>query len=177
MRPRLLAALATAVTALLLPFGLALPAHAGGTDERVVIATIWTQPTTPSVHAWNSARLDPDRWADYAFDWSTDYCTLSPNRPLGFDFRRSCQRHDFGYRNFKAFGLFADHKARVDDAFYFDMMRVCDTYSWGVRHTCYGVAWLYYEAVSTFGHLAVSTEQINEMAVATGSPELIARTA
>ena len=48
----------------------------------------------------------------YGFDWSTDYCSASPDQPLGFDFRLSCWRHDFGYRNYKAVGAFPANKSR-----------------------------------------------------------------
>lgn len=114
----------------------------------------WTQPTAASTAAWNAARANRAPWADYGFDWSTDYCSSSPDNPLGFDFRNACWHHDFGYRNYKDIGTFSANKARVDDTFYADLKRACTAYSTIVRPACYSLAWTYYQAVSIFGSLA-----------------------
>ena len=90
-------------------------AHASTTDRLTLLAA-WTQPTTASINAWNAARADRDRWSAYNFDWSTDYCSAAPDRPLGFNFVNACWHHDFGYRNYKDAGLFSANKAHVDDA-------------------------------------------------------------
>lgn len=65
-------------------------------------------------------------------DWSSDGCSVpilrEPQRsiPQGFDFRASCERHDFGYRNLKAQGRFTeDVRRRMDDGFRADMDAVC----------------------------------------------------
>jgi hypothetical protein len=42
-----------------------------------------------------------DNEAAILIDWSTDACTGVDDRPLGWDFKPSCIRHDFGYRNYK----------------------------------------------------------------------------
>jgi hypothetical protein len=138
------------VLALLAPASLA---HAATASKTEVLAG-WTQPTAASTAAWNAARIDRGPWSSYGFDWSTDYCSASPDNPLGFDFTLSCWHHDFGYRNYKAVGLFSANKARVDNTFYADMKRKCATYSSPVRPACYSVAWTYYEAVRLFGSLA-----------------------
>jgi hypothetical protein len=93
------------------------------------------------------------REAPYSsFDWSTDLCSWSPDRPLGFDFTRACRRHDFGYRNYKMLGAFNETvRLRVDNAFYSDMKAVCSRYSLLVRSACLGTASLYYQAVRDFG--------------------------
>lgn len=41
--------------------------------------------------------------SDRAFDWSSDLCSAPMVGSTGrtFDFRSSCQRHDFAYRNFR----------------------------------------------------------------------------
>ena len=108
----------------------------------------------PAYNAWNSARLNQAAWTEYAFDWSTDYCSTSPDQPLGFDFRLPCRRHDFGYRNYRAIGQFPANKSRIDDAFYFDLRAKCATYNVFVRRACYSLAWTYYQAVQAFGGLA-----------------------
>jgi len=62
-------------------------------------------------------------------DWSSDGCTDSPDNPGGFDFLPSCQRHDFGYRNYKKQGRFTDdNRLMVDDDFKKDMHNKCRPY-------------------------------------------------
>lgn len=34
--------------------------------------------------------------------WESDGCTHAPDNPMGFPFLPACQRHDFGYRNYRA---------------------------------------------------------------------------
>ncbi|MEV6344865.1 phospholipase [Actinoplanes sp. NPDC051851] len=162
MSPRrtlLAVALATVTT-----LGLATPAHAVAADKAEVLAS-FTQTTVSSYNSWNAARQNQSAWADYEFDWSTDYCSSSPDQPLGFDFRLSCYHHDFGYRNYKAIGTFDANKDRLDSMFYADLKRLCATYSTVVQPACYSLAWTYYEAVSLFGSTAsVSTADIKEAA-------------
>ncbi len=150
----LLAAVAGLTSALLLCLVAASPAAAATAAEKAAVLSNWSQPTSGSYNAWNSARQNQGSWASYGFDWSTDYCSMSPDNPLGFDFRLSCHRHDFGYRNFKAIGTFPANKSRIDSSFYFDLKAKCATYNVFVRPACYSLAWTYYEAVSTFGSLA-----------------------
>jgi hypothetical protein len=123
-------------------------------DSKATVLARWTQPTAASTAAWNAARNDRGPWASYGFDWSTDYCSSSPDNPLGFSFNNSCWHHDFGYRNYKAIGQFPANKARVDDTFYADLKRVCAGYSAAVRPACNSLAWTYYQAVKLFGSLA-----------------------
>jgi hypothetical protein len=138
------------VLALLVPGNLA---HAA-TASKAEVLLGWTQPTAASTAAWNAARTDRDAWSRYGFDWSTDYCSFSPDNPLGFDFALSCWHHDFGYRNYKAVGTFSANKARLDTTFYADMRRTCGRYGVVVRPACYSLAWTYYQAVHVFGSLA-----------------------
>src|SRR5437763_8049258 len=154
-RPRrLVPPLAVAlVAALLATLGVATPASAATFDQKVALLTSWTQASSVSYNAWNSARLNESSWADYTFDWSTDYCSASPDEPLGFDFRIPCWHHDFGYRNYKHVGLFPANKDRVDGMFYFDLKNKCATYNAFVRPSCYSLAWTYYQAVHYFGSL------------------------
>ncbi|GAA3945020.1 phospholipase [Actinoplanes auranticolor] len=130
--------------------------------DKPAVLSGWTQTDAGSYHRWDSARRDQAAWAAYAFDWTTDYCSYSPDNPLGFDFTLACQRHDFGYRNYRAAGQFDANKARVDSAFYQDLLRKCDTYSAVVRPACDGLAWTYYEAVSRLGVLKVTQAQLDE---------------
>jgi hypothetical protein len=157
MRARLLVLLSL-LSVLLLT--LAAPAQAASATDKLAVATTWTQPTAPSQSAWNGARLDQAKWASYGFDWSTDYCSSSPDAPLGYDFHLPCWRHDFGYRNFKKLNAFPASKPRLDDSFYFDLKNVCGRYASAARPPCYALAWTYYQAVKAFGSVAVSSQQI-----------------
>ena len=140
---------------LVLTMAALVPAGAAyATADKATVLANWTQPTSASTAAWNSARLDRAPWASYSFDWSTDYCSASPDKPLGFDFTLSCWHHDFGYRNYKAIGAFPANKDRIDSMFYADLKRKCATYNAVVRPSCYSLAWTYYEAVHNFGSLA-----------------------
>ena len=132
--------------------------------SKAAVLSSWTQTSASSYNAWNAARNDRDSWSSYNFDWSTDYCTTSPDNPLGFDFRLSCWRHDFGYRNYRAIGAFSANKARVDSAFYADLKRKSATYSTAVRPACYSLAWVYYHAVDVFGSVLVTQSQVDRAA-------------
>ena len=162
---RRLATLVVASLVGLLALGVAAtPAAAATTAEKLAVMSSFSQTSATSYNSWNAARLNQGAWAAYAFEWGTDYCSASPDQPLGFDFRLSCHRHDWGYRNYKVMGQFPANKARIDSAFYEDLKRKCATYNAIVRPVCYGLAWTYYEAVSTFGSLAVSPATIDAYA-------------
>ncbi|MEU4618681.1 phospholipase [Actinoplanes sp. NPDC023801] len=120
------------------------PARASSTDRQAILAN-WTQPTAESTAAWNAARLDQARWAEYRFDWSSDLCSRAPDTPLGFDFGNACRHHDFGYRNYRT--DFARHKDRIDEVFRADLRRVCDARPLMAQPFCNSIAFTYYEAV------------------------------
>ncbi|SRR6266540_45994 len=164
MKHRRLAVLAIPLAALLLALGLASPALAVTVDQKLAVLSSWTQANATSYNAWNSARQNQGAWADYGFDWSTDYCSSSPDQPLGFDFRLPCWHHDFGYRNYKAVGQFPANKSRIDSYFYYDMKTKCATYNTFVRPACYSLAWTYYQAVVNFGSLAVNQTDLDKAA-------------
>ncbi|GIJ21629.1 phospholipase [Micromonospora lutea] len=155
MHRRLATILASGILALLTALAVASPAAAAVTPaQKLSVLSSWTQTSASSYNAWNSARLNRAPWAEYNFNWSTDYCSSSPDNPLGFTFNLSCFRHDFGYRNYKAVGQFSANKSRLDSAFYEDLKRVCATYNSVVRPACLSLAWTYYQAVNIFGSVA-----------------------
>ncbi|WP_412077957.1 phospholipase [Streptomyces xanthophaeus] len=119
--------------------------------DKPQVLSRWTQTGAASYQAWAEARGDRGAWAAYGFDWSTDYCTASPDNPLGFPFALACARHDFGYRNHQAAGRFPAAKSRLDEAFHADMTRVCAQYGGARRGSCESTAWTYYQAVRLFG--------------------------
>lgn len=147
-----------------LALGLAGPAQAVTLDQKLAVLSSWTQTSVTSYDAWNGARVNQGAWTEYGFDWSTDFCSSSPDNPLGFDFKLSCYRHDFGYRNYKQVGQFSANKPRLDDAFYADLRRKCATYNALVRPACYSLAWTYYQAVRTFGDTIITAAQLDAAA-------------
>ena len=155
------------------------PAAAVTIEQKLSVMSSWSQSSTASSNAWNSARNNQGAWADYGFDWSTDYCSSSPDQPLGFDFRLPCWHHDFGYRNYKSVGQFPANKSRIDSYFYYDMKTKCATYNVFVRPACYSLAWTYYEAVVNFGSVAVSQTDLAKAAAlkAQGEQALAAQNA
>lgn len=85
-------------------------------------------------------------------DWYSNGCTASPDQPLGYNFLPSCQRHDFGYHNYKNQDRFTEqNKDRIDSNFKSDMYNECATRGSVSKTVCEGIADIYYEAVSTFG--------------------------
>ncbi|MDC0766882.1 phospholipase [Streptomyces sp. HD] len=150
MHRRLATALTASAFSLLTVIGAASAAEAAPADKPQVLAG-WTQTSASSYNAWVTARGNQSAWAAYGFDWSTDYCSSSPDNPFGFPFATSCARHDFGYRNYKALGTFSANKARLDSAFYEDLKRVCAGYGGATKSACDSTAWTYYQAVKAFG--------------------------
>ncbi|MEW1584649.1 phospholipase [Micromonospora vinacea] len=177
MPRRLATLLASGALALLATLTIASPAAAVTTAQRLSVLSSWTQTSASSYNSWNSARVNRAPWAEYNFNWSTDYCSSSPDNPLGFTFNLGCYRHDFGYRNYKAVGQFPANKSRLDSAFYEDLKRVCTTYNSVVRPACYSLAWTYYQAVSIFGSVAaVQQTDIDRAARMKAEAEANART-
>ena len=154
IRRRLTTLLLAPVAGVALALAVAAPASAVTIEQKAAVMSSWSQPNAPSYNAWNSGRQNQASWAAYRFDWSTDYCSSSPDQPLGFDFRLPCYRHDFGYRNYKAMAAFPANKSRIDDSLYFDLKAKCATYNVFVRPACTSLAWTYYQAVKQFGSLA-----------------------
>jgi hypothetical protein len=141
-----------AVAGLGLALTVAAPAQAETSrEQRLAFLLVLTLPTPTSYQTWDAVRLNRDSWSDFGYDWSTDYCSYSPDRPFGFDFRLSCWRHDFGYQNYRALGALAENKAHVDEAFYVDLLVVCRGYGSWRRPLCNSLAFGYYQAVVQFG--------------------------
>jgi hypothetical protein len=153
------------MAALLLTLGLASPAAASADfNQKIAVLSSWTQADSTSQSAWNNALNHQADWTEYSFDWSTDFCSVSPDQPLGYDFRTPCRRHDFGYRNYKLVNQFPANKAHVDSAFYYDLKAVCSTYNVVKRPACYSLAWTYYEAVRNFGSIIVDQAGLDRAA-------------
>ena len=142
-----------AVAAVLLACVTVLPAGParGATADKATLLERWTQPTAASTAAWNAARQDRLRWAAYRFDWSSDKCSHAPENPFGFAFGPACRHHDFGYRNYRALGVLAQHRGRLDEVFRADLRRICDGHRKVAQPPCNVLAFTYYQAVRVFG--------------------------
>lgn len=89
---------------------------------------------------------------DARFDWSNDGCSNVPDTGTAFDFRYSCIRHDFGYRNYKGFAIFTEgNKKRIDDKFLTDMKAHCSARAFPLKPSCYSTAYTYYAGVRALG--------------------------
>ncbi|MCJ1422181.1 hypothetical protein MMC29_000060 [Sticta canariensis] len=87
--------------------------------------------------------------------WSSDGCTDSPDEPFGYNFLPGCQRHDFGYRNYRDQArLTSPNRKVIDDNLKADLYEECSQYRGlfllkGIQ--CRGLADIYYGAVREFG--------------------------
>ncbi|PHH59062.1 hypothetical protein CDD81_3827 [Ophiocordyceps australis] len=75
---------------------------------------------------------------------------MSPDNPFGFPFEEACQRHDFGYRNYKAEQRFTkENRKKIDSNFLKDLQNQCSTTK--VVKVCRALGKVYYWAVRAFG--------------------------
>ncbi|KAF5987098.1 phospholipase A2 [Fusarium coicis] len=100
--------------------------------------------TLPTFTARRNARDPP------TLDWTSDGCTSSPDNPFGFPFVPACNRHDFGYNNYRIQSRFTvSNKARIDSNFKTDLYYQCTSSS--AAGACRALADVYYAAVRAFG--------------------------
>ncbi|KAK7427637.1 hypothetical protein QQZ08_005912 [Neonectria magnoliae] len=125
-----------------LPVALALPT--GNTDSSLstrqsantVTDQLLFSITLPAFTARRNARDPPN------LIWESDGCTSSPDNPFGFPFVPACNRHDFGYHNYRAQSRFTvSAKLRIDNGFKTD----------SASGACRALADVYYAAVRAFG--------------------------
>lgn len=87
-------------------------------------------------------------------DWTTDGCSapLVGESGRSFNFRNACIRHDFGYRNYKARGLFtADARTRLDGQFRRDLDTLCAPKVRTFKVRCVAWAEIFFTAVRAAG--------------------------
>ena len=121
----------------------------------------------PAVVEWLMFGVDIDTftWTRAApmpgpYDWSSDGCSTPLPVGLGdtgrsYNFRAACQRHDFGYRNYRLLDAAGPHgqwwnettRRRIDDQFLTDMLASCAPRPWTQRTSCRAWARVYYRAV------------------------------
>ncbi|KAM0433530.1 hypothetical protein ACHAPT_004410 [Fusarium lateritium] len=134
----------------LVPAAFALPA--GNKDESVskrqsantVTDQLLFSVSLPTFTARRNVRDPP------TLNWESDGCTSSPDNPFGFPFVPACNRHDFGYHNYRAQSRFTTSgKARIDSNFKTDLYYQCESVS--AAGVCRALADVYYAAVRAFG--------------------------
>lgn len=89
-------------------------------------------------------------------NWNDDGCTILDDTPTlyKFNFLPSCQRHDFGYRNYKAQNRCTyDDRKRIDQNFLKDMNNECGKHSGIKKLACLKTAGEYYALVRPAGAL------------------------
>jgi len=84
--------------------------------------------------------------------WDSNACTMSPDKVGDWDFKPSCQRHDFGYRNYMNQSRFTEKgKSEIDDNFKVDMDHECEKEDIMEAVACRAAALVYWSAVTIFG--------------------------
>ncbi|TQV92271.1 hypothetical protein V2A60_006961 [Cordyceps javanica] len=128
-----------------LPVALAFPASLAPRETKEQITDRYLFSTALPAFLKLRAQRDPN-----TLDWESDGCTSAPDNPFNFPFEPACQRHDFGYRNYKVQGRF-DSSGRylVDVNFQKDMLYQCEEVS--AQRSCHALASVYYYAVRAFG--------------------------
>ncbi|MEV0385667.1 phospholipase A2 [Nonomuraea sp. NPDC050643] len=129
-------------------------------NVKLITALRLTADTAAGYDTWLRARENRDKKGhikNMKFNWGTDYCDSSPDKPSGFNFKNACARHDFGYGNVKHLVGSASwrntYRKKVDQAFRTDMLRVCAEQSRSKIHDCTDIAMKYYNAVRLLGGL------------------------
>ncbi len=94
-------------------------------------------------------------------NWSSDGCSLPMpvkkygQNPFGWPYRKACERHDFGYRNYIEQKRCTNRpnggtRKPLDQVFLSDLRFICSHVK--ARKRCNALALVYYHAVRRFGH-------------------------
>jgi hypothetical protein len=94
-------------------------------------------------------------------DWSSDGCSLPlpvkkyGQNPFGWPYRQACERHDFGYRNYREQGRCTNSpnggtRKQLDQVFLADLRGICANVK--AKKRCNALALVYYNAVRKFGN-------------------------
>ncbi|GEM48245.1 phospholipase A2 [Deinococcus cellulosilyticus] len=94
------------------------------------------------------------------FNWGRDGCSAPGWVSTIFGdansrFRNACNQHDFGYRNYRKFGMANEwNRLKIDSKFYSNMLSICSSnYAWynPLRYACNKSAEAYHAAVRAAG--------------------------
>ena len=87
-------------------------------------------------------------------DWTSDGCSapIVGSQGRSFNFRSACNRHDFGYRNFKNLGLFnTSTLTLIDEQLHRDMNTYCDSQRRTFKVRCIAWSEIFYTMVRAAG--------------------------
>ncbi|KRO57738.1 MAG: hypothetical protein ABR77_04820 [Acidimicrobiia bacterium BACL6 MAG-120322-bin79] len=87
-------------------------------------------------------------------DWTSDGCSapIVGSQGRSFNFRSACNRHDFGYRNFKNLGLFdTSTRTLIDEQLHRDMNTYCDSQRRTFKVRCIAWSEIFYTMVRAAG--------------------------
>ena len=87
-------------------------------------------------------------------DWTSDGCSapIVGSEGRSFNFRAACNRHDFGYRNFKALAIFDTSTRRlIDEQLRRDMIAYCSSQRRTFKVRCIAWSEIFYKMVRAAG--------------------------
>lgn len=122
-------------------------AHAKGVSVST-INTWWNQ---------GNGKLDTAAAKAGYWDYSTDFCSNSPDTGPHFNFKHSCSRHDYGWRNLKKMHSRWGNVNTVANRQYVNLLFARDLYdhcngrSIVIRGACKNTADIYIAAVGVAG--------------------------
>lgn len=141
--------------ALLAPLSLALPypppTFRPASDIPLRLVESWTDHFLFDVPMSEFQANKADQTYAKYLDWRDNGCTSALDKPLGFDFKPACARHDFSYLNYRAQDRYTEHKSELDDHFLKDMNEACARHKGSRGNDCRIMAKMYRYAVGKYG--------------------------
>ncbi|KAH7371684.1 secretory phospholipase-like protein A2 [Pyrenochaeta sp. MPI-SDFR-AT-0127] len=127
--------------------------------ERIA-RELWTTKVIFDTPMADFVKLRDAKAGPQGLTWEADGCTNADDSPFGWNFKNSCNRHDFGYRNYKLQGRFTKQdRKKIDKNFKNDMFNQC-AHENGSKDACRTMAKMYYRSVRMFG-ASVATQMLN----------------
>jgi hypothetical protein len=87
-------------------------------------------------------------------NWTSDGCSapIVGSQGRSFNFRAACDRHDFGYRNFKALAIFdTSTRKLIDEQLHRDMNTYCNSQRRTFKVRCIAWSEIFYTMVRAAG--------------------------
>jgi len=134
-------------------------------------------PSSPSLEALTDRLIFSTPLADFlveksnlvaasetTLDLTSDGCTSPLRDDGGFNFVDSCERHDFGYRNYKLQDRFSEeNRAKIDDVFRKDLDNECAKRESVELLTCRGLAETYFVGVRRLGDVDTGVDSLGDV--------------
>lgn len=106
--------------------------------------------------------------------WTDDGCSSASSTPFDLPFLQACQRHDFGYDNYKTQDRFSeDNRKKLDENFKADLGTICAAVDDNDKKLlCEQTREVYYMAVRQFGNVDMTklkeTNDLGDLAAVVG---------